>query len=322
MKKSFILLLLIGNLIQMSAQITGTEAKERERMFKNKVIRQTQWQYDYINGKPTIQGIKNSVSSFDKNGNLIQLINYDVNGKCRSVVVYTYDNNNNKTSYSRFSDSLKTLTYNQKILYNQKGLKVAETGFDGASAFTNTFTYNDQDKISTIIYKSDNRITEQRVFKHTRNTTEMTIMNANNVVLSKETTMFDNKNNVLEETKYVQDNVTQRSSYSYDPVTGKKVEESKENLGNLAYKRKYTYNAQGFITQITEEKQDVKPFISYMYKYDAKGNLIEEKWTKEPNSEYSTKSHKYDTKGLLVETESYNATFKVPVIYRYTYVFQ
>lgn len=319
MKKSFLLLLLIANLINISGQ-TNTDDQDKERYSKNNVKRQIQWQYDIVNGKTSAKGIQNMSTWYDGYGNPVEIINFDVAGAVRSVLTYTYDAKGNKTSYSRYKDNKKILTYNQNIKYDDKGNKASETGFDGANKFTNLFTYDGNGKISEISYKTDNVLTERRSFRHTGNIMEMIIYNANNVILSKETTKFDSKNNVMEETKYVQDNVMQKANYSYDNA-GNKVEESKENLGKLAYRRKYTYNNQGKIIQITEEKEDVKPFISYMYKYDAKGNLIEEKWKKDPENEYSTKVHKYDSRGLLLETQSYNASFKVSVLYKYSYVY-
>ena len=73
--------------------------------------------------------------------------------------------------------------------------------------------------------------------------------------------------------------------------------------------------------QITEERANVKPYISYIYKYDDQDNVIEEKWVKEPNGEYSRKSHKYDAKGLLLETDSYSATYNFSVLVKYNYDF-
>jgi hypothetical protein len=319
MKKNFFLLLLLGNLIQVFGQADFDDS-ERAMFAKNKVKRQTQWQYDYVNGQPSTNGIRNATSLFDQNGNATEITNFDVKGAVRSVLTYTYDNHNNKTSYSRYSDYKKSLTYSQKIAYDGKGNKQEESGFDGSSPFNNTFIYDANGKIVQIKYRSDDVLTEIRTFIHSGKTTEMTIMNANNVILSKETTMFDNKNNVLEETKYVQNNVTQKANYSYDP-SGKKIEESKQNLGNLVYRKKYTYSPQGSLLQVTEERQGVKPFVSYIYKYDSKGNLIEEKWTKDPDKDYSSKTHIYNENGLITETKSYNATYKMYVTYRYMYEF-
>jgi hypothetical protein len=317
MKKIFFLVLLLGNLVYIFGQ-ADFEDKERERNSKNKVKKQIQWEYDYVNGVPTTNGYKCSSTTYDKNGNPLEVTNYDAKGKITSVLLYTFDANNNKTSYSRFKGSKEQLSYNQTITYDGKGNKIAESGFDGSSPFNNIFKYNASGKLQEISYTSDKVLSEKRAFKYNGTITEMSIISPANVVLSKEISVVDNKNNVLEETKYVQDNVAQKSNYSYDP-NGKKVEESKESYGKLVYRRKYTYNASGQIVQITEEKPGSAPFITYQYLYDSNGNVFEEKWTKDPAKEYSKKTHKYDVKGLLKETTFYNATYKMSVLFVYTY---
>jgi hypothetical protein len=317
MKRIFIVAFLLGNLIQMFGQ-ADFEAKDRDRIATNDVKRQIQWEYDYINGVPSTKGYKCSATTYDKNGNPVEIINYDQNGTISSVLVYTYDAQNNKTSYSRFKGNKDQLSYNQTLKYDQKGNKIIESGFDGTSTFYNSFYYGTNGKLSEIIYTADKVLIEKRTFKYAGNTTEMSIVSPTNVLLSKEISILDSKNNVLEETKYVQNNVAQKSNFAYDP-SGKKLEETKENFGTLVYRRKYTYAPSGNLVQVSEEDSNMKPFISYQYKYDAKGNAVEMKWAKEPGKEYSKKSNKFDAKGLLTETEFYNATYKLNVLYKYTY---
>jgi hypothetical protein len=317
MKKIFFVGLLFVNIIQILGQ-GDFESKDRERISKNKVRRQTQWEYDYINGNPSTNGYRCAASTYDKKGNVIEVLNYNSKDSVTSVLAYAYDANNNKTSYSRYKGLRSQLTYNKTIKFDEKGNKVVESGFDGASVFNNIFSYNENNKVSEIKYSTDKSLTEKRTFKYSGSTTEMSILSPSSVVLSREISILDNKNNVLEETKYIQNNVAQKSNYAYDP-TGKKVEEIKENLGTLAYRRKFTYAPNGNLVQISEEKPGVSPFITYQYKYDPKGNVVEEKWAKEPGKEYSIKTHKYDAKGLLIETEFYNATYKLNVTYRFTY---
>lgn len=317
MKRIFIVAFLLGSFIQIFGQ-ADFETKDRERVSKNRVKKQIQWEYDYVNGTLSTKGYKCSATTFDKSGNPIEIINYDAKGAITSVVVYTYDAKNNKTSYSRFKGNKEQLSYSQSIKYDDKGNKIVESGFDGASTFNNTFTYGANGKVSEIKYTTDKVLSEKRAFKYIGNSTEMSILSPANVLLSKEISILDSKNNVLEETKYVQNNVAQKSNYAYDP-SGKKLEESKENLGTLVYRRKFTYSPTGNLVQISEEKGGVKPFISYLYKYDPKGNPVEIKWTKEAGKEYSKKSNQYDAKDLLIETEFYNATYKLNVLYKYTY---
>jgi serralysin len=312
-----ILILFSSTLIRVTGQ-DNFDAKDRERISRNKVKKQLQWSYDYEKGKPGTKSYKSAATTYDKNGNIIEVINYKSNGEITSVLTYTYDAKGSKTSYSRFKGNKAELTYNQNIRYDAKGNKILESGFDGVSKFLNTFTYDGNGKLTEIKYTTDSALTEKRIIRNKGNAIELTILNAANTIISKEITTYDGKKNILEEVKYIQDNVTQKNIYSYDPK-GQKVEETKEHFGKLAYRRKYTYDAGGNLLQTTEEKEGVKSFISSSYKYDPKGNVLEEKWTKDSTSEYSKKSHKYDAKGLLVESDCYLASYKFAVLYKFTY---
>jgi YD repeat-containing protein len=304
-------------LVKVSGQ-DNLDAKDRERISKNKVKSQIQWSYDYDKGKPGVKGYKSAATTYDKTGNITEVINYKANGDVTSVLTYTYDAKGNRTSYSRYKGNKSELTYNQNIKYDAKGNKIAESGFDGVSKFNNSFTYDANGKLSEIKYTTDSVLTEKRILKNTGNTIELMVINAANTIVSKEITTYDGKKNILEEVKYIQDNVTQKNNYAYDPK-GKKVEETKVHFGKLAYRRKYVYDATGNLLQVTEEKEGIKPITTFIYKYDPKGNVMEEKWTKDTASEYSKKAHKYDAKGLLIESDCYLASYKFSVLYKFTY---
>jgi len=316
--RNIILILCLFSIVIKVAGQANFEAKDRDRISRNKVKRQIQWAYDYEKGKPGTKAYKSAATTYDRNGNIAEVINYKSNGEITSVLIYTYDAKGNKTLYSRYKGNKEELTYNQSIKYDPKGNKTLESGFDGVSKFLNTFTYDANGKIFQIQYTTDSAITEKRIFKHNGNTTEMTVVNAANTILSKEITTYDGKKNILEEVKYIQDNIAQKYNYSYDPK-GKKVEETKLHLGKLLYRRKYTYDASDNLLQITEEKEGIKPFIAFAYKYDPQGNVIEEKWAKDNTSENSRKSHKYDAKRLLIESDCYLASYKFSVLYKFTY---
>ena len=317
MRRLLLLALLFGQIVQLFGQ-ANFESKDRARIAKNKVKKQVQWSYDYVNEKPSAKGYMSASTTFDKNGNIIEVINYKADGKVTSVLTYTYDSHNNKTSYSRFKGNKETLTYKQTIIYDAKGNKISETGFDGVSNFANSFTYDTNNKLIEIKYTTDNSITEKRIFKNNGNNIEMTVIGPTNTILSKEISTYDGKKNILEEVKYVQDNVTQKYNYAYDPA-GKKVEETKQHFGNLAYIRKYTYDVTGNILKITEERPAIKVYTAFEYKYNPSGSVAEEKWVKENSTDYSRKTHKYDAKGLESESDCYFASYKFSVLYKFTY---
>jgi YD repeat-containing protein len=294
------------------------EQKDIERIAKNKVKIQTQWSYDYKDGKPVAKGYISAQTLFDKKGNIVEVINFKSDGTITSVITYTYDDKGKKTSYSRYKGNKEQLTYNQKYVYDPKGYKAIESGFDGSSAFYNSFTYDPKGSLLEIKYTTDKTVTEKRVFKYSGNVTEMNVLSPSNTILSKEITTYDNKKNILEEVKYIQNDVTQKYNYQYNPQ-GKKIEESKINFGNLAYLRKYSYDKGGNMIKIMEKTPEGQEYVAFEYKYDAKDNVTEERWTKSPTAEYSKKEHTYDANNLLTESECYFASYKFSVLYKYSY---
>jgi YD repeat-containing protein len=294
------------------------EEKDKDRISKNRIKVQTQWSYDYENGKPLSNGYISMVTTFDPNGNITQIVNYKSNGKIASITVYTYDKKQNKTSYTRYKGNKEELNYNQKLIYDVQGHKVGETGFDGSSKFMNTFLYDSSGKLKEIKYTTETVLTEKRVFKYYGNKSELNVLSPSSNIVSKEITTFDTKKNIIEEVKYVQENASQKSNYEYNQA-GKKTLETKMSFGNLSYHRKYTYDRLGNLLLITEVTPEGKAYTASEYKYDAKGNVVEERWTKDATSDYSRKKHKYDSKDLLLETDSYSASYKFSVLYKYTY---
>jgi hypothetical protein len=317
MKQIATLLILVLGYSHLFGQ-ADFEQKDRERIAKNKVKIQTQWSYDYKDGKPSTKGYISAQTLFDTKGNITQVINYKNDGTISSVITYTYDNKGNKTSYSRYKGNKEQLTYNQKFVYDAKGQKAIESGFDGSSAFYNSFIYDPKGNLQEIKYTTEKTVTEKRVFKYSGNVTEMNVLSPTNTILSKEITTYDNKKNILEEVKYVQNNETQKYNFQYNPQ-GKKIEESKINFGNLAYLRKYSYDKSGNMFKIVEKTPEGKEYVSFEYKYDAKGNVIDERWTKSSDAEYSKKEHKYDAHNLLTESDCYFASYKFSVLYKFAY---
>jgi YD repeat-containing protein len=195
---------------------------------------------------------------------------------------------------------------------------MGESGFDGMSHFLNIFVYDPAGKLSEIKYTTDKIVTEKRVFKYFDNKAELNILSPTNTILSKELTSYDTKENILEELKYIQGNVSQKFNYQYN-INDKKIEETKVNFGNFSYRKKYVYENDGKLLQIIEETPENQTYIPFEYKYDSHGNVIEERWTKDSSSEYSRKKHTYDSKDLLIETDFFSASYNFSVLYKYTY---
>lgn len=313
-------LFLIALIFVSSAIVYGQdnlEKKEKSRMAANKVKKQMQWSYDYVNGQPSPNGYVSCVTLYDKSGNATEIVNYKADGKITSILNYTYDASGNKTSYMRYKGNREKLTYSQKIQYDAQGLKTTETGYDGASNFKNDFFYTNG-KLSEIKYTNDNMLSEIRSFVYTGSQTEINILNAEKQVIAKEINIFDTKKNLIEEARFANKDLTQKKQYQYDPK-GQVVEETKHQFGNLSYKKKYTYDNMGNLLQVEDLKPDGKSVITNNYSYDARGNVLEEKWRKENSNEDSFKKYVYNDKDLYTSIDCYFSSYKFYVLYKFTY---
>jgi len=316
MKKYFLIALVLINTVVAIGQ-DNLEKKEKARMATNHIKKQTQWAYDYVDGKASATGYISCVTSYDKKGNATEIINYKADGKITSILNYTYDSAGNKTSYTRFQGNRERLTYSQKIQYDSKGNKLNESGFDGSSNYSNNFIYING-RLSEIRYTSDNLLSEKRSFKYSGSNTEIAIINANNSEIAKEVNLYDSKKNLIEEARYANKDITQKKQYQYDPK-GQVVEETKERYGNFSYKKKYSYDKDGNLLQIEDISSDGKSIISNNYKYDNKENILEERWRKENSTDDSFKKYVYNEKGLYTSMDCYFSSYKFNVLYKFTY---
>jgi hypothetical protein len=270
-----------------------------------------------VDGKPASNGYISCVTSYDKNGNAIEIVNYKSDGKISSILNYTYDGKGNKTSYTRYQGNREKLTYSQKILYDSKGNKHSETGFDGASNYVNSFKYVNG-KLGEIRYTADNTLTEKRMFKYNNGTTEIVILGPDNKAIAKEINIYDSQKNLIEEARFANQDVTQKKEYQYDNQ-GLVVEETKHRYGNFSYKKKYIYDNSGNLLRVEDVKADGKIVVLFNYLYDANGNIMEEKWRKENSTDDSYKKYSYNEKGLYNAMDCYFSSYKFFVLYKFTY---
>lgn len=312
--------LLIALILIGSAAVKGQdnlEKKEKERMAVNKIKKQTQWAYDYVDGKPSSKGYVSCVTAYDRGGNAVEIVNYKSNGEISSILNYTYDSKGNKTSYTHYKGNREILTYNLKIKYDAKGNKLTETGFDGSSNFVNTFRYLNG-KLIEIIYTSDKVLTEKRAFSYKNSNTEISILNADNREIAKEINIYDTRKNLIEESRLANKDVTQKKEFIYDPQN-QVIEETNHRYGNFSYKKRYSYDNDGNLLKVEDLKPDGKAVVIYSYDYDSKGNIQQEKWRKDNSGNDSYKKYVYNDKGLYTSMDCYFATYKFSVLYKYTY---
>ncbi|MDR1171096.1 MAG: hypothetical protein LBL24_01440 [Bacteroidales bacterium] len=320
--KSFVTLLLVFAWLAPVMAQYDLEAKERERMSKARVKVQTQWTHDFVDGKPSAKGYKSSVTKFNTKGNITEVTNYNEEGKIISLIVYQYDSNRgNKVNFERYQGNREKLQYSQKLVYNAKGNKIKEYGYDGATVYSNTYQYDANDKLSEIAYTVDNALVEKRKLKYAGNKTEIMIYDPSNNLTFRQENSYNDKGLLTAEIKTGgKGNVVHTLDLQYN-TSGGLTEEIKKRAGDkLDYQKLYYYDKEN--RPIKEEiiNLDDTKFVSHEYQYDNLGNLILETWRKnEKAKEASSKKIIYDSRGLYTEMECYYATYKLKSLYKYTY---
>ena len=315
-------------IVLFSAFLTGAygqanfDSKEKEQASKNKVKRQIEWAYDYVNGKPGSKSYKSSSKVFDRNGNTVESCTFKSTGDTLSKMLYKYDNQGNNLSYIRYYKG--DLAYSLNIRYDSKGRKLFETGINGdprygGLPFNNTFTYDNNGRLVETRNTENKVLNERRIFKYSGNSLEMTVLNPTGSITGKEIFLIGSPQNPKCNELNILDNIGLKSVYQYDQ-SGKKIEDAKVSVGNIDLRTTYSYDSNCNLLQINQETNG-KVLVSYQYKYDALGNVIEEKWSKEGGSGSSKRSNKFDTKGLRTEMEYYNAPSKITSFSKFTYEF-
>ncbi len=299
------------------------EAVERNRMAGAKVKVQTQWTHDFVDGKPASKGYKSSVTKYNTKGSITEISNYNEEGKIISLTVYQYDGKENKVNFERYQGNREKLQYSQKIVYDAKGNKTKESGFDGAAMYNNTYQYDAAGKLVEISYMVDNALIEKRKLSYSGTKTGIKVYDANNNLTFTQENTYNDKGLLVEEVKTGGNGaIIHTLDLSYNNMGGI-LEETKKRAGDkLDYQKLYFYdNANRPVREETVNLDKTK-YVSHEYTYNNAGDLMLEKWLKNNRSkEASTKKITYDSKGIYTEMECYFATYKLNSLYKYTYEF-
>ena len=321
-KSFFVMLCVCVWLTPLMAQY-DSEAKDRERMANAKVRTQTEWTHNFVDGKPAGKGIKSSVTKYNTKGNIIEVTNFNEEGKVISLVIYQYDSRDNKVNFERYQGNREKLQYSQKTVYDARGNKSREYGFDGQAPYNNTFKYDVDGKLSEITYTIDNVPQERRVFKHTGNKTEISIYNAANTLVNKQENIYNDQGLLVSEIRSGSSgNVVHTLGLNYNSA-GSLLEEVKMRADDkLDYQKIYHYDSDNHPIKIETVNMDGTKFVSNEYQFNGNGDLILESWKKNERArEPSTKKISYDSTGVIAEMECYFASYQLRSLYKYTYEF-
>jgi len=321
--KSFVVLFLIGTWLSPVMAQYDFDAKEKERMAKAKVKTQTQWTYEYVDGKPSAKGYKSTVTKYDNKGNITEITSLNDQGKIVLLVVYQYDNRDNKVNNERYQGNREKLQYSQKTVYDAKSNKTREYGYDGAAVYSNTFKYDANGRLSEIEYTIDNALVENRKLTYSGNKMEIMVYDVNNNMTFRQENTYNNKGLLISEIRTGgTGNVVHSLNLNYNNA-GDLMEEVKMRAGDkLDYQKTYQYDNENRPIKEETVNLDGTKFVSHEYQYNNTGDLIFETWKKtERAKEFSTKKLTYDTKGLYTESECYWATYPLRSLYKYIYEF-
>ena len=320
--KSFVILFLISVWLSPAMAQLEIDAKERERMAKAGVKTQMEWTHEFVDGKPSAKGYKSSVTKFDTRGNITEITNFNDKGEIISIVVYQYDNRDNRVNYERYQGNRQKLQYSQKTVYDANGNKIRETGFDGATMYSNTFKYGNDGKLSEISYTVENALVEKRLFKHSGNKTEISVFDAGNNLTFKQENTYNSNGLLLSEIRSGgAGNTVHTLNLQYNNTD--LTDEVKTRADNkIDYQKTYQYDNESHLIKEETTTTDGVKFVSNEYQYNSQGDVMYKSSRKnERVREPSTNKITYDTKGLKTEIESYFASYQLRSLYKYTYEF-
>jgi hypothetical protein len=320
MNRSFAIVftLIFTVLLPLHAQNDRNE-KERNWIRSNQIKSKEQWDYRYVNGEPTRKGFLSSKMTFDKEGRVTEITNYLNNGQVINVSSYSFDPRGNQTEYIKYTGNKSKLSFRQTYTYDGNGNKITETGFNGAEAYKNTYTYNPQGKLTEINYFLEDKLDETRQFRYQGNEVEVQVIDNQGALKFKIRNKVDAKGNILETVKTDKTGTTVgKTIYSYNDNSLLLKEES-FNKGVVEERLFYVYDSGNNLIEIWLEKAAGEKYLRNTYTYRPDGRISEEKWRASPTADFSYKKYTYDSKGQLKSTDSFFASYKYRVLNQFKY---
>jgi len=320
MRKIFVLLLFLFSLPMTYAQLP--EALEISTIIEQGIESQEQWNYKFVNGKPSDKGYKNSYKEYDVNGNITKE-EYYRRGDINQELSYKYDRNQNKTEYVNYSAEEDEIRFKQTINYDPDGKKVKENRYNGSEHHVIDYTYNDQDNLSTIVKTDlDGNLIQKRVFSYDGNVANIRVLDGKGNLISRIVNKYDHHDNLVEHTEYNPGGEqVKKISYSFNNKD-LKTDEVKHQKGNFIYHKQYQYNDADYLVQIHKEQPRDEVHISKKFHYTRDGKLSKEEWFDSMADKYSHRKYFYNEKGIVEKAEVYYALYDYKVLYRYRYTYR
>jgi hypothetical protein len=281
----------------------------------------TQYNHPYGNKSPKPEGYKNAAFTYDKDGNIIEIIQYNSSGKMISKENYSYNSNGDVTSFRRYDGKRDKVIYKKNYKYNNKGQKIEETGFDGSGQFSADFTYDSKDRLIGIKYYTGPKLTEKRVFTYSGNKRTIKVYTAEGALKSTIIHTLNNEGQITEEIKYDNNqNELYKNIYAYNE-TGKAVKEKRYERGNFVYEITNVYKPSGDLLKVLQKNEDGEEFEKTRYEYNILGLLDRKLYRSKPSQDFSWKKYTYNERGLCKAIETYYASYNYHTLFKYAYEF-
>jgi len=325
MKAFSILLFLVGLSFETLSAQTISELMSKEKIAQNKIETITQFTHRMQNDKVDSKGYKSVETIYDKNGNVIEVVNYKPNGVVASRHLYKYDDKDRKIEYQQFQDLPSKgfgLAFRQAFTYDSKGNKLTEIGYDGRTTYRIAYSYTPDGKQKDITkYSASNSIDEKWIFENSDSKVKISIFKPAETLNKIIERTIDAQGRVIDE-----ENITPagkelgRTSFKYG--TGDVLLAKSEFYGGeLRATYDYIYDDRNQLVEVYLTKPGANKILYSSYKYDKSGNLLEEKWYEDGASDYSRRNYKIDSKGNIDEVDAFYSDYNYRVVYRYSYKF-
>ncbi|HKL38381.1 MAG TPA: hypothetical protein VJ876_05750 [Bacteroidales bacterium] len=319
MRTIFVLLLFFFSLPMTFSQLP--EALEKNTIIEQDIESQEQWNYKFVDGKPSDKGYKNSYREYDLNGNTTKE-EYYRRGDINQELSYKYDRNQNKTEYVNYSAEEDEIRFKQTIEYDQEGRKIKENRYNGSEHHIIDYTYDDGERLSSIVKTDlDGNLIQKRIFSYDGNVANIRVLNGEGNMISRIVNKYDDRENLIEHIEYTPEGEqVKKISYSFNDKD-LKTDEVKHQKGNFIYHKQYKYNDADYLVEIHKEQPREEENISKKFHYAPDGKLSKEEWYDSMADKYSHRKYYYNKKGIVEKAEVYYALYDYKVLYRYRYTF-
>ncbi len=245
----------------------------------NKKIKSVKmFRYDHTGTKdvnPEEKGYKYSLTENDEKGNVVLEVKYNSDEELEDKYTYKYDDNNHiieEIHYLSFKDIAEHKTYER----DEKGKIIkAFKHYNDGSKDTIEYNYNDDGLLmERVTIDSYDEVEAKNIYEYENSNLILEEVYEYDELISKQTFSYDKEGNVLEESKWSEDegNIRQANVYDEKNRVIKVLFYNKKD--ELAAKIEYKYNDAGKITEVSEENQQGKNVTTVAY--DEKGNGVEQ----------------------------------------------